>query len=100
MLSGGLMWVVVIVGLFEWIGCAFLCSFVASEKGRDSAWFWTGLFFGVFALIAIAGLPEGRRGMLIEVSRESPEGRRDKLSEVSRESPERRRGKLIELSRE
>ena len=71
MLSGGLVWVVVIVGLFEWIGCAFLCAFVASEKGRgDAAWFWTGLFFGFFALIAIAGLPEGRQDKLSEVSRE------------------------------
>ena len=37
---------------------AFLCSNVAKAKGYSSAsWFFAGLFFGVLALLAVAGLP-------------------------------------------
>jgi hypothetical protein len=35
-----------------------LSSTVASKKGHSSgAWFWCGFFFGIFGLIAAAGLP-------------------------------------------
>lgn len=38
-----------------WIACAVLCGFLAPSKGRPSGqWFWTGFFFGVFALAALA----------------------------------------------
>jgi hypothetical protein len=37
---------------------ASLCAYVAEEKGRAiSSWFFLGFFFGIFALIAIAGTP-------------------------------------------
>ena len=40
------------------IVCAFLCSNVAKAKGySSSSWFLAGLFFGVLALLAVAGLP-------------------------------------------
>jgi hypothetical protein len=47
--------VYVIIG---WIGSAFLCAYIASEKNRDSGgWFVAGLLFGVFAVIAIVAVP-------------------------------------------
>ena len=40
-----------------WIACAFYCGAVADSKGHDYIpWFFGGVFFGVFALIAVAGL--------------------------------------------
>ena len=40
-----------------WIACAFYCGAVAESKGHDyMPWFFGGVFFGVFALIAVAGL--------------------------------------------
>ena len=42
-----------------WIACAFYCGAVAESKGHDyMPWFFGGLFFGVFALIAVAGLDD------------------------------------------
>jgi cytochrome bd-type quinol oxidase subunit 2 len=42
-----------------WIGCAALCWVVANGKGRIAGvWFILGLFFGVFALIAVAVMPD------------------------------------------
>ena len=42
-----------------WIACAFYCGAVADSKGHDSvSWFFGGFFFGVFALIAVAGLDD------------------------------------------
>lgn len=36
-----------------------LCSSVAMEKGLSAGmWFCNGLIFGIFALIAIAGMPD------------------------------------------
>ena len=44
------------------IACSLFCAFVAGQKNRDSVvWFFVGLFFGLFALIAIAGSPPIRR---------------------------------------
>lgn len=44
--------------LFFWIGCAVLCWIVANSKARlAGVWFILGLFFGVFALIAVAVMP-------------------------------------------
>jgi len=35
------------------------CAFLAQEKLYSAhSWFWLGFFFGVFALIAAAGLPD------------------------------------------
>lgn len=40
------------------LACAGFCGYVASQKNRSGgAWFFFGLFFGVFALIAIAAVP-------------------------------------------
>ena len=45
--------------LLGWIASAFFCGEVAKEKGYGwTAWFIGGLFFGIFALIASAGLPD------------------------------------------
>ena len=45
--------------LLGWIACAFFCGEVAKEKGYGwTSWFIGGLFFGIFALIASAGLPD------------------------------------------
>ena len=42
-----------------WIACAFYCGAVAESKGHDyMPWFFGGVFFGVFALIAVAGLDD------------------------------------------
>mgnify|MGYP001265289092 FL=1 len=42
-----------------WIACAFYCGAVAGSKGHDNIpWFFGGLFFGVFALIAVVGLDD------------------------------------------
>ena len=42
-----------------WIVSAFYCGAVADSKGHDYIpWFFGGLFFGVFALIAVAGLDD------------------------------------------
>lgn len=41
-----------------WVASAFTTAFIASQKDRDIiAWFFSGLFFGVFALIAVAASP-------------------------------------------
>ena len=45
--------------LLGWIASAFFCGEVAKEKGYGwTSWFIGGLFFGIFALIASAGLPD------------------------------------------
>ena len=42
-----------------WIACPFYCGAVADSKGHDyMPWFFGGVFFGVFALIAVAGLDD------------------------------------------
>lgn len=44
--------------LYQAAACSLLCAFVAGQKNRDAAaWFVLGLFAGVLALIAVAGLP-------------------------------------------
>jgi len=70
--------VILLVGGFSWVGCAVLCGYVASQKGRSVSWFWTGLLLGVFALIAVAGLPEfaeeeTREGIQDQQERRIPE---------------------------
>jgi len=55
-------WAVWYVALIAYVIAAvvvgLLCAYVADQKGRSgSAWFFLGLFFGIFALIAIAGTP-------------------------------------------
>ena len=50
-----MLFVVVIGGLAS----ALFCAILANEKGYlPVAWFFGGLFFGFFALIAAAGLPD------------------------------------------
>lgn len=42
-----------------WIASAFLCAFVGGEKNRSrGAWFLAGLFFGIFAVIAVVAVPK------------------------------------------
>ena len=41
-----------------WVASAFLCAYVGGQKNRDNAsWFLAGLFFGVFAVIAVVAVP-------------------------------------------
>ena len=41
-----------------WIAFAFLTGYIASQKNRSAAaWGIAGLFFGVFAVVAIAAVP-------------------------------------------
>jgi hypothetical protein len=40
------------------LSCGGFCGWLAHEKGRDyTAWFFLGILFNLFALIAIAGAP-------------------------------------------
>jgi uncharacterized sodium:solute symporter family permease YidK len=44
--------------------CGAYCAYLAKTKGYDSlAWFIGGLFLGIFALIAAAGLPINKGSM-------------------------------------
>ena len=51
------------------IASAFFCSNVAKAKGySSSSWFFAGFFFGFFALIAVAGLPDKKlRKYLLQI---------------------------------
>lgn len=51
--------VIIIVFVVYTVVCALFCGRVAEAKDYSyGAWFFAGLFFGVFALIAIAGMPD------------------------------------------
>jgi len=46
-----------IIVIYSVVSAGF-SAYIASEKNRDGAsWFFTGLFFGLFALIAISAVP-------------------------------------------
>ena len=59
----------IFIGLVSWVACAFFCSNVAKAKGySSSSWFFAGFFFGFFALIAVAGLPDKKlRKYLLQI---------------------------------
>ena len=47
-----------IVAIIVWIILGFACAGVAESKGFNPVgWFFLGVFFGVFALIAVAFIP-------------------------------------------
>jgi hypothetical protein len=47
--------------LIQAVICSLFCSFIAGQKNRDSTgWLVLGFFFGIFGLIAVAGLPVAR----------------------------------------
>lgn len=47
--------------LFVAIGSGCMAGFVANEKGYSyTTWFYAGLFFSLFAIVAVAGLPDRR----------------------------------------
>jgi ribosomal protein L32 len=47
--------------LLIWVGFAVVSGVIASGKGRSGiGWFVLGVFFGIFALIAVAFLPSLR----------------------------------------
>ena len=49
----------IIFFIVVWLANSFFCGAVANSKGHDYIpWFFGGLFFGVFALIAVAGLDD------------------------------------------
>jgi hypothetical protein len=44
--------------LLQCVVCAFFCSYVAKEKGKNGeSWFIIGLLFGIIALIALIAIP-------------------------------------------
>jgi len=44
-----------------WIASGILCAYIASEKNRGgTGWFFAGLVFGIFAVIAIVACTEQR----------------------------------------
>ncbi len=53
------MLIVIVIEIVVGIICACYCGHLAKEKGySEAAWGWGGFFFGIFALIAVAGLPD------------------------------------------
>lgn len=51
-----MLWVVLIA---SWVVCAGFAAHLAEVKGYNSNnWFWLGLLFGGFALLAAVGLPD------------------------------------------
>lgn len=49
------------LAIYFWLVCAFLSGGVAQAKGRSGIlWFIVGLLFGLFGLIAAAGMPTWR----------------------------------------
>ena len=51
--------VILAVLFIIWLASGFYCGVVADAKGYDwTAWGLGGLFFGLIALIAVAGLPD------------------------------------------
>jgi hypothetical protein len=53
----------IIIIFVIYLHCAGFASYIASEKGRNPySWFFLGLFFGIFALIAIASIPSISNG--------------------------------------
>ena len=47
-----------ILMLIFWIAMAFVCAWVADQKGRNPiAWAAWGFFFGIFALLVLAIVP-------------------------------------------
>lgn len=50
--------VFIIALVLAWLASAGTAAFIASEKGRDGlSWFFSGVFFGIFALIAVSASP-------------------------------------------
>jgi hypothetical protein len=46
-----------IIAIAHGVAFGTLCAYIASIRNLSQAWFWAGLFFGVFALIAILVTP-------------------------------------------
>lgn len=58
-----------IVLLFGIVGilCGGTAAFIAGTKNRDcTSWFFLGLIFGVFALVAIAAVPKQEERPLVD----------------------------------
>lgn len=52
-----------------WIAFAVGCGFLAKRKGRSAgSWVVVGLFFGVFALIALALMKPKQAGFILKPS--------------------------------
>lgn len=52
--------------LVIWIACAFICASIASSKHRSGlGWFFLGLIFGIFAVLVIAAVGDGRPQTII-----------------------------------
>lgn len=48
--------------LMVWLGFAIVTAFAASSRGRSTGgWFVAGLFFSIFALLAVLVLPSLKR---------------------------------------
>ena len=77
------------VVIVVWLSSAIFCAILANDKGYSNvAWFFGGLVFGLFALIAAAGLPDKKLRKYIRLIGEKqnaiksePEGGGDKWIE-------------------
>ena len=50
---------VLFIVFIVWLASGFYCGTVADSKGHNgAAWAFGGFFFGLIALIAVAGLPD------------------------------------------
>ena len=66
-----MIWYVIVI----WVFSGFLCAYIASQKNRgDTGWFFAGLAFGIFAIIAIVAVPS-----LSEEERKRKMGRSDSI---------------------
>ena len=62
--------------LIQAVICSVFCSFIAGQKNRDSTgWLVLGFFFGIFALITVAGLPVAPASAASEFSPDGPDER-------------------------
>lgn len=72
-----------VIAAYVWLACAFLSAAVGQAKGRSGfAWLLGGLLFGLFALIAVAGMPTWREEIeLAEWRAERREAQRNSRQE-------------------
>ena len=58
-----------------WLGAAFMAGYLAEEKGYNGLWWvFFGLFLGLLALVAAAGLPDRSVADVEDASTNNPKG--------------------------
>ena len=70
--------------VYAWLACAFLSAAVGQAKGRDGfVWLLGGLLFGLFALIAVAGMPTRQEEVEVAQWRETQRQARRRAREAA-----------------